>query len=380
MSFNLGETKGQRNKLSLTYVFFSFLLQFCLATFCITEVIDEFRKEEEGYYGNEMKEIKTQFIILASLGSSFGFLSQFSEFKSALRVMRFYKKFGPLQAIDFTVNVIIPLLIVIVGFWLVASQDNFVDAVIMTTALLFIPEIDDQLPDLLGFDQDAIIETFLVREAKNLYNDYHRVNDDTLNIDFGSKCASFLQSNTPLSHTKKSRKTGVEFSDYFITNLATAAFTPTNNTIGVFSIGHDATCGHEIFPTKFISDDCLVQTVEWMYSTDKSTSTISWLKLVKLNGEVVEKGYSSTLQKGKVHRISGVFVITDIIMESSCISSLRFCGSEKAEDFKNAIDYYSLWNMTVEAKYLLKTHVSHEIAKKGEKSIATSDGDYRPMA
>ena len=381
------------------------MLQSCLAIFVVTEVLEEFRGAEQAnnyYYNQQEQEIQIRYVILASLGSIFGFLSQLSEFRNAYKVYNFYGKFGTLQAIDFTVNVIIPLLIIIVGFWLVANQDNIVDAVLMTTALLFIPEIDDQLPGLLGFDRDAVIETYLVREAKSLYNNNLRLDDDQLLLDVDSMCASFLRSGTNTNHGNSS-KMGVEFSDYFISNPHTGTetadgssadtYNPKENSLKLFSVDHDSTYGHEISPSNFLSDDCLIQTVEWTYTDETTARTISWLRLVKMNGEIIEKSYTSTSEPdrlGKVHQICGAFVITDIVMESSYISTLRICGSERACDFKDAVEYYSLWDMTKEAKYLLKNvalnpSINRKVGVEGTTNINNGKDDgngdaYHSMA
>ncbi len=373
--------------MSLIYVFFSFLLQSCLAIFCVTEVLEDLRsraEEANSNYYYERKQIQIQYVILASLGSCFGFLSQLSEFRNAYKVYNFYGKLGVLQSIDFMVNVILPLLIIIVGFWLIANQENFVDAVIMTTALLFIPEIDDQLPSLLGFDPNGVIETYLVRESKNLYNNLIRRDDDDLWSAFDSYCASYVRSDIRL----KSSKMGMEFSDYYITNpnpgTETAygslanIYNPKESSLKLYSIDYNPTYGHEISPSNFISEDCLIQTVEWVYKDETNARSISWLKLVKMNGEIIEKKYSSKSKLGELHRINGAFVITDIVMETSCISTFRLCGSEAAQNFKEAIYYYSLWDITAEAKYLLKNHDLYPNVKKIT-DAKNNDQAYRSM-
>jgi hypothetical protein len=38
--------------------------------------------------------------------------------------------------------------------------------------LLFIPEIDDHLPNLLGLDDEAIIKNYLIAESKKDFNKF----------------------------------------------------------------------------------------------------------------------------------------------------------------------------------------------------------------
>ena len=362
-----GETKGQRNKSSFIYVIFSSLLQLCLALFCMTEVLTEVEQVNQ-----EEKAMHVQYdlYILASLGSLFGFLCSLREFRNAHKVYHFYGKLGPLQMIDFVVNVITPLLIIFVGFWLVSSQDNFVDAVIMTTALLFIPEIDDQLPGLLGFDRDALIEMYLVREAKIAYNhDILKNTNDGIQNDNPDLLRICSIKNTTQNSQRKLSKMGMEFSDYFITNPEQGAdaspgtYQPSGNGLKIFSADYDPTGGHEISPAKVISEDCLIETIEWRHAQEDNDGPIVWLKLVKMNGDVILKDYISqhnlhgigkSASIGETHRLQGFYMITDLVMETFSITTLRLCGSKRASDFLDAIKYYSLWDITREAKSSLK--------------------------
>jgi len=367
------ESKGNRNKWTLLYVIFSFLLQGCLAVFCVTEVWSEIQ-------GDNFANTQLGMYVLAALGSTFCFIAQLPEFRNTKKVFNFYGKVGFLQMIDFSVNVILPIVIIIVGFFLVSSQDNFVDAVIMTTALLFIPEIDDKLPALLGFDPEAVIETYLIGESKLAYNHYQKLNDATI----GRMANSISSSTRSLVHSDNDRHghsddLGVEFSDYFITNSEEAG--PLN----LFSVMFNADGGHEIAPANFISDDCLIQTVQWSFTRENEDSlkpTISWLRLVKLNGEVIEKDYRSNSNDngkvndngndgGRVHRLDGVFVITGIEMGCSDIHCLRVCGSQNAHDFLKAMTYYSLWEVRGDAQSTLRNTKTNAKIKQKSSDVSS---------
>jgi len=52
----------------------------------------------------------------------------------------------------------------------------------MTTALLFIPQIDDQLPELLGFNNDSIIGDYIIREANITYKQYQCLSDEDIGL------------------------------------------------------------------------------------------------------------------------------------------------------------------------------------------------------
>jgi len=134
------ETKGQSNKISIGYVLFSFLLQACLGSFVVGQV---FLLRDK----NVNPELRIGLYVLAALGSGFGFFSTLPEIFNLYTIYSVYgKKIGVIQMIDFTVNVVVPLVLVVAGFRMVTLQSDYVNGVIMTTALLFIPIIDDALP------------------------------------------------------------------------------------------------------------------------------------------------------------------------------------------------------------------------------------------
>ena len=45
---------------------------------------------------------------------------------------------------------------------------------------------------------------------------------------------------------------------------------------------------------------------------------------------------------------------------SNDILRLRVCGSSKAKDFSDAFEYYNLWNLSEEAKKLLKKQMKND--------------------
>jgi len=119
--------------------------------------------------------------------------------------------------------------------------------------------------------------------------------------------------------------------------------------------------------------------VEWSYtSTDNSTKpSVSWLRLVKLNGDVIELDYRGNSIKAAdpefLRRLDGVFVITSIELSRSAITTLRMCGSGSASDFLTAFGYYSLWELTESAKSPLKG-----LAESDKSSLKESSQGEKP--
>ena len=76
--------------------------------------------------------------ILASLGSLFSFSSTLPEILNFWTIFSIYGQHsGPIYLIDVFVNLVIPMSLVVAGFWIVTLQADYINGVIMTTALLF---------------------------------------------------------------------------------------------------------------------------------------------------------------------------------------------------------------------------------------------------
>jgi len=334
-------TKGQKNKNSFVYVIFSLLLQACMVYFVAAEVFstDSVERDPTLAYG---------LYSLATLGSIFGLFALFPDLVNARTVLRIYGGFGPLQMIDFVVNVILPLVLVFIGWYLVSIQDNYIDAVIMTTALLFISEIDDQLPALVGLNTEVIVGNFLIREAKIDYNAYVGLSDEDIHKMIGGGENDDYDVEMQKASNASSR--GVDFNDFFITN---SVDDHENTMYKPFSV-IKSDYGHELDPSDFISHECLLQSVEWRYTDNsKIKPTLSYLRLVKMTGSVVEIDFSNG-ERGESFRIDGAFIITHFVTSSTYISTLRLCGSESPASLLKALDYYSLWELSSDARSMLK--------------------------
>ncbi len=201
------------------------------------------------------------------------------------------------------------------------------------------------MPRLLGLDVGVIVENYLIRESKIDYNSYQGLDDNAVNSIFTG--SGDVESQLPSRKFSK----GVDFSDYFITNTVeehdATMYQP-------FSVKKSNAFGHEIDPSDFISDDCILRSVEWKY-TNKSLikSTLCWLRLVKQNGDVIEIDYGGGSESGETYRVDGAFIITNFVTSSTYISNLRLCGSQDGKSLLKAFDYYTLWEVTPDARSML---------------------------
>ena len=124
-------TKGNRHKGALAYVAFSFCLQMCLGLFVIAQVLTTSNPEVD-------PNLKIGLYVLASLGSAFGVFSTLPDVTNYKTIYAVYgNRIGPIYIIDTLVNVFIPLFLAVAGFMIVTLQADYINGVIMTTALLF---------------------------------------------------------------------------------------------------------------------------------------------------------------------------------------------------------------------------------------------------
>ena len=343
-------TKGSTNKRPLVYAVFSFLIQFCLTAYVLAESIS-----------TGIEHFKFRNLPLATLTFIYSAMIAYPGMTDSDIAMQLYGKVGPLQLADKFVNQILTFVLLFSGFFVIMIQESFIEAVLNTAALLFIPEIDDQLPQLLGLDGDSIIRNYLVYQSLRQFDKISKMGNIT---------------NEHLRSVNKS--IGVPFCDYYLTNIKEQASYPEDGisfTPYQVVAGEDGT-GDQVDPSNFVTEKCLIRKLVWSYTTSSkfANSTlprIGYLKIEKLNGEVVEirmKGLNNDILISDVkHVLSGVFIITTFQMSDS-ILRMRVCGSPNARDFLNAFEYYSLWGLSALATKTLKEEASKFNVKDFEKS------------
>ena len=331
-------TKTTVNKRPLFYAVFSFLIQLCLTTYVVMENLSR---------RNQFQLRNLPLALLTFIYSGIIAYPQIADASSAFKV---YGKVGPLQMMDFFVNEILTFILLFSGFAVILIQDSFIEAVLNTAALLFIPEIDDQLPSLLGLEESAIIENYLTYQMMKQFDSISRLKNEEITT-------SFLRSvNTSI---------GRRFNDYYLCNIPEEGskyseginFTP-------YQIrSRQDGFGHQIDPVRFVTEKCLIKKLVWSYTSSEkyeksSHPRIGYLKIEKFNDqgevEIIGKGVNEEIHVcDNKYVLEGVFIITSFQM-SDFIFRLRVCGAPNARDFLNAFDYYSLWGLTSNAARTLE--------------------------
>mmetsp|Transcript_22784 Transcript_22784/g.26235 ORF Transcript_22784/g.26235 Transcript_22784/m.26235 type:complete len:674 (-) Transcript_22784:82-2103(-) len=325
-----------KRKPSLFVACFSFTLQICLTVYIILQNINTPR---EDYFQD------LSMLPLAIFTFAYSFMvaiPSITETAEAYHIL--FRKPHMLQIMDFIVNVCIPLVLAASGFLVILCQNNFIDAVLNVTALLFIPEIDDQLPSILGLQGEDIILNFLIAQSMNDFDNILRMPDDHFNYA------------TLEAHKKVCR---FQFGDFYITNLEEKGINAQNGeAFHPYQVNFsDQDNGHHIDPSTVVTASCILRKIEWNYTTGFPHTTnrrVGRLQLTKINNEVVEIVRKDD-PTGKVginkhtHCLEGVFIITTFQMSEDIIK-LRVCGSFNPQNFIEAFEYYSLWDITDNAK------------------------------
>ncbi len=341
------------------YACFSFVLQSMLTAYVITQTIRNFT--EDVY----VKEGKVQNSVNLALAAVTAVYSAILAYPSIMEIPAAYdvydRKIGLLSFMDFVANGFLPTVLLCFGFFVIWGQKSFIEAVLNTAALLFIPEIDDQLPQLIGLQESSVIKNYFISEAMKEYDALHCENESESYLMF----EEFVRE-------ARTQGMGVQFGDHFITNIpeqtssisAGFLFQPFQ-----ISKGKDLNFGDQIDPSYDVTEKCLIKKISWRYTVFKpapntSKPRVGYLKLDMLAGYSIEykRPDEKDIGLGKEYSLEGVYLIT-VFQMSNDVLRLRVCGSKTAEDFMTAFDYYSLFDLTPGAKKLLKKHSANDNKK-----------------
>lgn len=385
-------------ELPLPYAIFSFLLQICLSGYVIAQL---WINIGDGSYtlspDNENLEKMIRNLPLAIMTLLYSILLAVPEIKNVPKGLKVFAsnsvggttgggRFGSmLQIMDFTVNAILPILLLVPGFFVILDQDEFIEAVLNAAALLYITAIDDQLPLLLGCNTNSIVKNFLMDKAmeefdsiKSSMDQHHQDgvtmegwvvtrNSKNVRVDDAKAAMLLEKEEQPLQYGGTMMTLpNIQFCDYYLTNMPEQGSSPAEGLIfQPFQIrcGHNSHCGDKIDPTRIVSEECLIRRITWQYDAEdiQNQTThprIAYLKLDlydSMNPVKIESKQGMN-PNSAFHTLQGVYIITTFQMSvDNSITRLRLCGSKTTSNFLKAFEYYPLWNLSKGAKLMLKT-------------------------
>ena len=305
---------------------YSFTLQLCLTSYIGLQ---------QNYHRTDQEGFNPVMFALAIFTFAYSFMVAISTVSETIQAYKIlFRKFGSLMLMDIIVNGLLPFILAFYGFLLILSEVNYLNAVLNSIALLFIPEIDDQLPNILNYSEDSIIKNFLISQS---LKDFDKVmSDERVHPDIASG----------------------QFSDFYITNIIEEGTnTQSGRGLQPYQVTEVGNRGVQIDPSTRVTTDCLLRKIEWRYTTGYPRTTkprIGHLLLTKIDGQEIKitrvRDPSGIVGiDSKKQSLEGLFVMTTFQMSEDVIR-LRLCGSHDAKNFLKAFEYYSLWDVTKEAK------------------------------
>mmetsp|Transcript_11488 Transcript_11488/g.19092 ORF Transcript_11488/g.19092 Transcript_11488/m.19092 type:complete len:650 (+) Transcript_11488:112-2061(+) len=344
--------------------------------------------------------------------------------RNAAEISKFYyhetRNFvHPLTVMDYISNIVLPLLLAVFGFLvvLIQSQGDFIEGVLNSTALLFILDIDDILPNLIDIDSTSVVRNHLIMAALRELEEMR----DLLELDTENAEAS-IGDRVSLAKKRLTKKKidPIQFSDLLLTNfICGGSDVKDSRTFAPYEVKGKRKLPN-VSNSNFITSDCLLRRVEWTYTTGYPLSSkprIGLLRLWKLGNkdepyevrEIGERGvaYSGEgaipidphsevliddphqmstevfsdriahimikyndegmLNKSEEKRhdrddaldeLNETYSIDGVYMitcfeMSDAVMRLRICGSKTATQFASAMHYYSLWDVDPGAERLL---------------------------
>lgn len=205
---------------------------------------------------------------------------------------------------------------------------------------------DDYFMSTISTNKIDFIQDYLVKESIKNITDHCALRDQDITF------AKLFQANPRI---------GMEFGDFILTNTKEQASMPVKaglyQPFNVFE--------NEIEPIKSIDKGCLIKSMQWSYNlNESSTPSIGYLKITTMRGETIDFNYfpnknaDTVTSNVKYQLAEGVYVITQFKATARGVSHLRVCGSRKANDFLEALNYYHLWSIESEAKKMLQKDIS----------------------
>ena len=285
------------------------------------------------------------------------------------------------RAIDVISNAIVPVALLFVGFFLICTSDTLMDAVLNSVALLFIPEIDDQMPALLGIPVDDVALKHVTSAIFPDLSSYVRHRKKALagNEHAGAKAAPPAAS----TYLHDVLLAGAEIGEAIPRQVRR---------------GHDE-IAVDISPVGYLTAQCVFRRLDAVRRIRTSdTPDIVWLRLWPMDGGASVVFGSHTRFGSIVHlqkpveseesdptfwpqpeparprgepntqmferlTLEGALVVTDI-RASAVIERLRVCHAANGPQMLEGIEYYKLFECDSSAERLLSTEYAGGVTSR----------------
>uniref|UniRef100_A0A7S0LTY5 Uncharacterized protein n=1 Tax=Coccolithus braarudii TaxID=221442 RepID=A0A7S0LTY5_9EUKA len=274
------------------------------------------------------------------------------------------------RVIDLISNAVVPVALLFVGFMLICTSETLMDAVLNSVVVLFIPEIDDQMPALIGIPVDDVAMKHVTSAI------------------FPELCGYVLHRKKALAHpgnhSAPPATASSRLHDVLLAGSRIGEAIPRQLRRGQDEIAVD------ISPVGYLTAQCLFRRLDAVRRPQ--TSDIVWLRLWPMDGgaplvfgsharfgdfvhlqkPVVSKESEPTFWPQPVHAsltddptaqsferltLEGALIVTDI-GASAVITRLRVCHAASGPQMIEGINYYKLFECDGSAERLLSEHAS----------------------
>lgn len=215
-------------------------------------------------HGQDGFTVQARMIPLAALTLvlSILWLSFSAPLRDLSATFQFYKQLtGKSRVIDISLafmdhvsNMFLPLVLTVAG-----SQDNFTEAVLNSSALLFILEIDDIVPAVFGLDPARVVRTHLINEAITVSNPASHKSESGIR-------ESTITTEEFKQHLSNSGVEPIQFADLMLTNTwCSRTNLEKSRMFAPYEIKGKRD-NPKISSSQCITSNCLLSRIEWKYT------------------------------------------------------------------------------------------------------------------
>jgi len=285
--------------------------------------------------------------------------------------------FHPLALMDYIANFILPIIFTAAGFILIATQENYIEAVLTAIAILFIIQMDNILPGVLFYDLDAtaIVHNHLIREALVELKEYQEQIGQF--VDEMTALVPNVYINGRLRDVNGIPR--IQFADMLLTNHPEGGGTQINShneNDSIMFTPHEVLGKHqlpELIASNYITGNCLFKKIEWSYTTGYFSSgrpRVASLRLWKVNAGDDEIPYEViTNDNNQEHSTNNKIVYVDphVPVDDPSSSEMTLLLNEYPPKSNNTFETTTDDDAsTTTANTLLTKEMRDDISKKME--------------
>jgi hypothetical protein len=372
---------------AVSYALFTAILQTVLTTYVVVFVVDSLIAHEEdegepqGWEQLAFSEEHAWNYSLATIITALSIMMVWPSIRDALHMNQHLGFLGSrfLKFADLLCNVLVPVVLVPTGVFLIVISETLMDQVLNSVALMFIPELDEQLPEMLGLPVGDLFEDCVTKKALREFIQVSReccparCLKDTESEDDTMDSGDLLPAAGPGDMSE-----GGGLMDLLI--AGDGSWCDPGGLRKVVDMAGSTV----VSLCNVVGAETLLGRIEYCLQshthskTNETTKELAWVRLWKLDGsppcEISSPGFEG-FEGATVEALTGVFILVDFEI-SIWISTFRLLGSTSRSDFKSSMEYYGMWEINAAANALLARRGDGIVARQPP---ATPEFKFPPL-